>query len=293
MGEFDTVIGDNEKSDSYGNHIGINVNGMNSIATESASYYEGWTQKKEEIDLEGDQPIQAWIDYDGLAVNVTVAPLSISKPIKPLLSQSMDLSLVMKVHMYAGFSAATGEKTSSHYILGWSFKLNGTADPLDVSQFSAIPAEKSSSSQNKLQIALISTFSVALFLLVLALISIFAYRKVMKFEALEDWELDCPHRFRYKDLYVATKRFKESEIIGVGGFGTVYKGVLRATGAEVAVKKITSNDTLKGTREFAAEIESLGRLRHKNLVNLQGHCFELGTKIQYHQRRCIRADIFT
>ncbi|CAA3017043.1 lectin-domain containing receptor kinase -like [Olea europaea subsp. europaea] len=273
MVEFDTVSGHNQKSDRYGNHIGININGLNSIYSESASYYNGLTQRKEDIDLEDENPIQAWIDYDGLAVNVTVAPFpTISKPIKPLLSLPINLSKVMKDFMFAGFSASTGKRASSHYILGWSFKLNGIADPLDVSQISAIPAEKSSSSQNKLKRALITTFSVVLFLLVLALISIFTYRKVMKFEVLEDWELDCPHRFQYKDLYVATKRFNESEIIGVGGFGTVYKGVLQATGAQVAVKKITSNDTLKGTREFAAEIESLGRLRHKNLVNLQGWC---------------------
>jgi len=58
-------------------------------------------------------------------------------------------------------------------------------------------------------------------------------------EVLEDWEMDCPHRFRYKDLYVATNGFKESEVIGTGGFGSVYKGVLSTNGSEVAVKKIT------------------------------------------------------
>ncbi len=93
----------------------------------------------------------------------------------------------------------------------------------------------------------------------------------MHHESLEEWELDCPHRFRYRDLYAATKGFKESEVIGVGGFGAVFKGILPATGSEVAVKKIVRSST-RGTREFAAEIESLGRLRHKNLVNLQGWC---------------------
>ncbi|KAF9596654.1 hypothetical protein IFM89_012853 [Coptis chinensis] len=65
--------------------------------------------------------------------------------------------------------------------------------------------------------------------------------------------------------------FKPSEIIGVGGFGTVYKGVLPRTGEEIAVKRISHN-SMQGVREFVAEIESLGRLRHKNLVHLLGWC---------------------
>ncbi|CAL0312738.1 unnamed protein product [Lupinus luteus] len=40
---------------------------------------------------------------------------------------------------------------------------------------------------------------------------------MLNFEALEEW--DCPHRFKYKDLHMATKGFKESELLGVGGFG--------------------------------------------------------------------------
>ncbi|KAK2655993.1 hypothetical protein Ddye_009045 [Dipteronia dyeriana] len=97
------------------------------------------------------------------------------------------------------------------------------------------------------------------------------YKRFTQFEILEDWELDCPHRFRYRDLYRATKGFKESEVIGVGGFGKVYKGVLPTSWIEVAVKKIHRN-SIQGMREFAAEIESLGRLRHKHLINLQGWC---------------------
>ncbi|KAK4432252.1 putative L-type lectin-domain containing receptor kinase VI.1 [Sesamum alatum] len=273
--EFDTVDGYNEKSDSDGNHIGININGMNTTASKSASYHvEGTQSREEEVWLEKDGPIQAWIDYDGVKkiVNVTISPLEVAKPVRPLLSEVIDLSLYLEKTMYAGFSAATGQKSSSHYILGWSFRLNGIADPLDLSQLPVVPIEKSSPSNVKLRKALIATFSVVIFILLGVLVSILAYRRVMKFELLEDWELDCPHRFRYKDLHKATKGFKESEKIGAGGFGSVYKGVLPATGVEVAVKKIMSNNPLQGMREFAAEIESLGRLRHKNLVNLQGWC---------------------
>ncbi|KAK4392340.1 L-type lectin-domain containing receptor kinase SIT2 [Sesamum angolense] len=273
--EFDTVDGHNEKSDTDGNHIGININGMDSTASKSAAYYvEGTQNHEEQVLLEKEGPIQAWIDYDGVkkVVNVTVCPLGVAKPARPLLSEVIDLSLYLEKNMYAGFSAATGQKSSSHYILGWSFRLNGIADPLDLSQLPVVPVEKSSRSAVKVRKVLIATFSVVIFILLGALLSIRFYQRVMKFELLEDWELDCPHRFRYKDLHKATKGFKETEKIGAGGFGKVYKGILPATGVEVAVKKIMSNNPLQGMREFAAEIESLGRLRHKNLVNLQGWC---------------------
>lgn len=277
MVEFDTVNGYNEKSDRESNHVGININGMSSEYSESAAYYDNRTRgRKEDFSLDNDGPIQAWIEYDALRklANVTIAPLSISvKPSKALISFYLDLSSVLVDNMYVGFSSATGEeKSSSHYILGWSFRLNGTADTLIQSQLPVVPVENDSSSNDDVRKALIAAFSVLLFILLASLIGLFCYRRVMGFEVLEDWEMESPHRFRYRDLYKATKGFKESEKIGEGGFGAVYKGVLPSNGGTVAVKKIMSNNPLQGMREFAAEIECLGRLRHKNLVNLQGWC---------------------
>ncbi|KAL0316428.1 UNVERIFIED_CONTAM: L-type lectin-domain containing receptor kinase V.9 [Sesamum radiatum] len=192
--EFDTVDGHNEKSDTDGNHIGININGMDSTASKSAAYYvEGTQNHEEQVLLEKEGPIQAWIDYDGVkkVVNVTVCPLGVAKPARPLLSEVIDLSLYLEKNMYAGFSAATGQKSSSHYILGWSFRLNGIADPLDLSQLPVVPVEKSSRSAVKVRKVLIATFSVVIFILLGALLCILFYQRVMKFELLEDWELDC------------------------------------------------------------------------------------------------------
>ncbi|CAA0835865.1 Lectin-domain containing receptor kinase VI.4 [Striga hermonthica] len=232
----------------------------------------------EEIDMERDGPIQAWIEYDGTTglVNLTISPIDIPKPIHPLISRPIDLSTVLiDQGMYVGFSAATGEQTSSHYILGWSFQLNGPADHLDLARLPVVPPDddNSSPSRTNLRTALIATLSVVLFILLAALAGRVFYRKVASsFEMLEDWELESPHRFRHVDLYRATGGFKESAKIGSGGFGCVYKGILLSTGCEVAVKRIKSNNRIQGMREFAAEIESLGRLRHKNLINLQGWC---------------------
>ncbi|KAF8396971.1 hypothetical protein HHK36_018608 [Tetracentron sinense] len=197
------------------------------------------TNVEEEVDMKSGKPIQAWIEYDGVAkmVHVTISPLSIPKPSPPILSHPIDLSTVLQDSMYVGFSASTEELSSFHYILGWSFRTNVKPYPLNISRLPSPPREVTDSP--------------------------FKLKTVLG--------MDCPHRVRYKDLYAATRGFKESEIIGVGGFGVVYKGLLPSTGEAVAVKKISHN-SVQGIREFAAEIESLGRLRHKNLVRLQGWC---------------------
>ncbi|XWS55492.1 hypothetical protein CRYUN_Cryun09bG0004900 [Craigia yunnanensis] len=270
--EFDTVNGFNDSSDSEGNHVGINLNSMYSDKLEPASYYVNNTDRKEEIKLESGDPIQAWIEYDGNFVNVTISPLNLEKPSKPLISYPIDLTPFVEETMYVGFSASTGKKSSSHFILGWSFATNGAASPLNISELPVPPPkEKDGSSFDPQVIGLIVALSTVTVLLLGIFIYFTLYKRKAKSDDLEDWELDCPHRFQYKDLYAATRGFKQSEIIGVGGFGAVYKGVLPTTGTEVAVKKITRN-SIQGLREFAAEIESLGRLRHKNLVNLQGWC---------------------
>lgn len=72
-------------------------------------------------------------------------------------------------------------------------------------------------------------------------------------------------RFKYSDLVAATSGFGEKNLIGSGGFGRVYRGVISCTGLEVAIKWI-AQDSRQGMREFVAEITSMGRLRHRNLV---------------------------
>ncbi|CAL2268504.1 unnamed protein product [Prunus armeniaca] len=272
--EFDTVNGFKENSNTEGNHVGININSVYSVASEPAAYFVAGAHK-EEINLESGDLIQAWIDYDGKTqiVNVTIAPIDKNKPEKPLLSHPVNLSPTLQETMYAGFSASTGKEVSSHYIIAWSFAVDGMPSQLNLSQLPNPPKEKSSSSYKPLIKALIVALSVVVFVLLGILFFFTLYRKMVGFESesLEDWELDCPHRFKYKDLHAATKGFKASGVIGAGGFGEVYKGDLASTGCEIAVKKITRN-SIQGMREFAAEIESLGRLRHKNLVHLQGWC---------------------
>jgi serine/threonine protein kinase len=95
-------------------------------------------------------------------------------------------------------------------------------------------------------------------------------------ELKEEWEVTFgPHRFSYKDLFHATDGFSDKRLLGIGGFGRVYRGVLPSSKAEVAVKKV-AHGSRQGMREFVAEVVSIGRLRHRNLVQLLGYCRRKG-----------------
>ncbi|CAA3015765.1 phytosulfokine receptor 1 [Olea europaea subsp. europaea] len=72
------------------------------------------------------------------------------------------------------------------------------------------------------------------------------------------------------DLVKATNDFDQSNIIGCGGFGLVYKAIL-PDGKRVAIKRL-SGEYGQMEREFQAEIETLSRAQHPNLVHLQGYC---------------------
>lgn len=90
-------------------------------------------------------------------------------------------------------------------------------------------------------------------------------------DEVEDWELEFwPHRIPYEELDRATNGFSKENLLGSGGFGRVYKGEL-PNKLEVAVKCV-SHDSKQGAREFMAEISSIGRVQHKNLVQMKGWC---------------------
>jgi serine/threonine protein kinase len=78
--------------------------------------------------------------------------------------------------------------------------------------------------------------------------------------------------FSLAELERATDNFRPDNVVGEGGFGRVYQGVLDS-GIEVAVKVLTRDDH-QGGREFIAEVEMLSRLHHRNLVKLIGICTE-------------------
>ncbi|CAA6660825.1 unnamed protein product [Spirodela intermedia] len=72
------------------------------------------------------------------------------------------------------------------------------------------------------------------------------------------------------DLVEATNGFHDDCLVGSGGFGDVYRARLK-DGAVVAVKRLI-HVSGQGDREFTAEMETIGKVRHRNLIPLLGYC---------------------
>ncbi|PON69345.1 Serine/threonine protein kinase [Parasponia andersonii] len=81
-------------------------------------------------------------------------------------------------------------------------------------------------------------------------------------------------RFTLEELEVATEDFKE--MLGSVGFGSVFKGVL-PDGTRIALKRLEKMSPW--TREFLAEVETIGKLHHFNLVTLVGFCAEKSSRL--------------
>ncbi|KAF3329679.1 serine/threonine-protein kinase CDL1 [Carex littledalei] len=103
------------------------------------------------------------------------------------------------------------------------------------------------------------------------------------YKPIEFWQLkdqsppskkrNCSMVYTLKEMEEATDGFSEKKLIGVGGFGRVYKGILK-DGEVVAIKKmdLPSVRQADGEREFRVEVDILSRLDHPNLVTLIGYC---------------------
>ncbi|KAI3843087.1 hypothetical protein MKX03_018342 [Papaver bracteatum] len=135
--EFDSVPGP---------HVGIDINSLKSVNSTDPGYFTDDGVYKH-LNLTSTEPMQLWVDYDGIIkqVSVTLAPINISKPNVPLLLWSQDLSTIFLDSMYVGFAAATQATRTYHYIFGWSFQIDDTARVLNVSSLPKLPQPPSPS----------------------------------------------------------------------------------------------------------------------------------------------------
>ncbi|RZC78754.1 hypothetical protein C5167_002978 [Papaver somniferum] len=144
--EFDTVEGP---------HVGIDVNSLKSVSSTAPAYYVNGETKQ--INVNSGEPVQVWVEYDGIdkKLTVTLAPVNTFKPDTPLLSLSKDLSTIFAEDMYVGFAASTQTVPTYHYVLGWSFQINGVANALNLTSLPTVPPQSSGSQHTKPNLLLI------------------------------------------------------------------------------------------------------------------------------------------
>ncbi|KAF8086055.1 hypothetical protein N665_0636s0027 [Sinapis alba] len=276
---------DDEFGDIDDNHVGININGMRSTISAPAGYYDQKGQFRNISFISGNLLLVTMLySQEDKQLNVTLSsPHETYYPNKPLLLLNQDLSHYFLEKMYVGCTASTGSIGALHYV--WSIHAYSflTVPDLDYDIPKFPPYPKPESQVKRTVMVTFLTFALFVALAASALSLFFYKRHKLVKEVLEEWEIQCgPHRFAYKELFkatkgfhdrqlLATKGFSDKQLLGKGGFGQVFKGTLPGSDTEIAVKRI-SHDSRQGMQEFLAEISTIGRLRHPNLVRLQGYC---------------------
>ncbi|ERN20497.1 L-type lectin-domain containing receptor kinase VII.1 isoform X1 [Amborella trichopoda] len=280
--EFDTFE-NAEFADIDDNHVGVDVNSLSSVASYPAGRWD--SGRFQGMNLNSGENFQAWVDYYFVGGNNLMPRLNVSmalagqrKPDRPSISLELNLTSVFKEEAYVGFSAATGQRVEGHRILGWSFSERNfsLSEGLVTTGLPDYRLKgENGGIRSKAFIVGLSVGGLVLFGVVL-IMGLLWFRKRRKKggeeEGIEDWEIEYwPHRVPYQDILSATKNFSETQLVGNGGNSRVFKGVLAGSRAEVAIKCV-SHESQEGVREFATEVSSIGRLKHRNLVGLRGWC---------------------
>lgn len=99
-----------------------------------------------------------------------------------------------------------------------------------------------------------------------------------------------PHGISFHHLKKITKNFSNDRILGQGGCGVVYKGVLQ-NGEVIAVKKIVSSVMPGLEKQFANEVCHLMMVKHPNIVRCVGYCFEIHNECLEHNGKYIFAEM--
>ncbi|XP_020224175.1 putative receptor-like protein kinase At4g00960 [Cajanus cajan] len=145
------------------------------------------------------------------------------------------------------------------------------------------PPSTSTTSEGSNTITIAIAVAVPVFVVVAVLIFICIYfrarkpgkkYKTQQQEEHDDDEIDISEslQFSFNTIREATDNFSDSNKLGQGGFGAVYKGRL-SNGQEIAVKRLSA-DSRQGDTEFKNEVLLVAKLQHRNLVRLLGFCLE-------------------
>ncbi|KAJ0030061.1 hypothetical protein Pint_12379 [Pistacia integerrima] len=260
--ELDTYMNEFDL-DPDGNHIGIDTTSITKPVAAKSLNSTG-------IDLKSGREITVKIDYDGYKQMLHVSVGYAGKPLIKFLDQSIIMSDTVPSSVYVGFTASTGPHPESHQLINWIF--------------TSIQIESKGQSEEDI---IKATLVIVVPIVGLLIVVVFAFpfirrtlrnkkekkKKKVDIERRSRSAANIPKMFTYKQLQKATHNFTNDNLLGKGGFGIVYKATISNPPSVVAVKKISATSH-QGEREYLAEICTIGRLRHKNIVQLQGWCHE-------------------
>ncbi|KAH7420707.1 hypothetical protein KP509_13G018200 [Ceratopteris richardii] len=262
------------------------------------------------MNLKSGNVISTWIDYNG-TIGVLEVRLSYTdqRPRNSVLNASFHMPNYVDEYMYVGFSASTDGSQDLHTLYTWSFSTDGAGGPAPLlTSPSPAPAFTSSPSEMDAQqpspspsthfggvrrlshcksifclkfaaflgISISSAIVLAFFILGIMACTYKLWKAMKNQETIppySDTLVTAPRKFTYKELSLATKGFSMSRVIGHGAFGSVYKGILPGNDVAVAVKRSVTS-TKESRSEFLSELSIIGRLRHRNLVQLLGWCHD-------------------
>ncbi|KAG2410017.1 L-type lectin-domain containing receptor [Vigna angularis] len=245
--EFDTFH--NELWDPSGStHVGLNFNSMKSNITKS------WLTD-----------IQIWnvyncsIKYNSSTLNLSVSftMYNDSKPVEEYISYKVDLRDHLPGRVVLGFAAATGRLYEVHTLRSWSFSSSLQSDDKIPPDSSLIDSKKGK--KIGLWVGLGIGLGLALSLSGLVFTLLWKRNRDRKEILVFDDEFPKgtgPKSFSYNELASATNKFAESEKLGQGGFGAVYKGYLKDMKSYAAIKRI-SRDSKQGMKEYVTEVKAL------------------------------------
>ena len=250
--EFDTRKSYPEDLD--GDHVGLDVNSINSIKQVSLGGYG--------VNISSGNPTSVRVVYDGK--NNTVSVLMKTNgtgEYMTVMSLPLNLSDHLPEQVFVGFSASTSTYTPQNSINSWEFEGDDIGEDAEL-------------------LWVWITVPVVVIVLISGVVFYMCWERKHRerpedaYPMIEDQirgSSMAPLNFKLRELRKATGNFNPKSKLGKGGFGTVYKGLL--ANKEVAVKRV-SKDSRQGKQEFIAEVTTIGSLRHKNLVKLIGWCYE-------------------
>ncbi|XP_073002055.1 probable LRR receptor-like serine/threonine-protein kinase At1g56130 isoform X2 [Typha latifolia] len=199
----------------------------------------------------------------------------------------------LEVHLFWAGKGTCCIPTQGYY--------GATVSAISVSPFGfkpTVPNKVPSTSSTKSKAGLIAGVVAGVVVLgLLTLLGLFIWRQKKRRLEKDDNELSelvgRPDIFSYAELRAATEGFIQSNILGQGGFGTVFKGKL-SDGRTVAVKQL-SVASPHGKSQFVAEIATISAVQHRNLVKLYGCCIEGNKRLlvyEYLENKSLDQSIF-